>query len=96
MCAAAMALLPLGGCEMFEETYTLSSETVFNQGGVQVEEYVREDFGGSRWLQYHTSNNNSYNICARVSLASGGHTNGHSMGSVLLVPGYGSLDVGYV
>lgn len=91
----AVAALALGGCEMFEETYTISSETLFSDGGVQITEYVEEDFGGTRWFQYNASNNNAEPACVRVSIANG-QTNGHSMGRIIKVNAYDSADVGYV
>lgn len=95
-CCAVLLALPLaGGCEIFEETYTISSDTIFNQGGVEVTEYVEEDFGGSRWFQYRAFNNNGMPRCVRVSIA-GGQTSGHSMGQVIRIDANSSADIGYV
>lgn len=96
VCCAVLLALPLaGGCEMFEETYTISSETLFNQGGVEVTEYVEEDLSGSSWFQYRAFNNNDLARCVRVSIA-GGQTSGHSMGLVIRVDAQSSADIGYV
>lgn len=93
---AALLVAPfLGGCEIFDETYTIASAGVFHEGGVEVVEYVEEDFGGTRWVQYRATNNNDGARCVRVSIASG-RTNGHSMGRVIRVPGYSTEDIGYV
>lgn len=91
------AVLPLlAGCEIFEETYTIASEQLFNEDGVQIQEDVEEDFGGTRWFQYSASNSNDFPVCVRVSIVPGGQTNGHSMGSVINIPAFGTEDVGYV
>jgi hypothetical protein len=95
MVAVGMAVL-LGGCETFEETYTIEQDTLIDEGGVQVTSDLQEDFFGERWFQFRAYNSNSFPVCVQVSLKDGSYTNGHSMGALHRVDSGTSVDVGYI
>lgn len=95
-CAVVMALPLVGGCEVFEETYTVQREALVDQNGVYIYEDLEEDFFGARWFQYTASNSNAFPICVRVSLASGASTSGHSMGRIIRIASGDTVDIGYV
>lgn len=93
--AAGMAVM-LGGCETFEETYTIDQDVIINEQGVQVNSDLEEDFWGSRWYQFRAYNSNAFSICVQVTLKDGSYTSGHSLGAAHLIGPGGSADVGYV
>jgi hypothetical protein len=94
VCVAA--LVALGGCETFDEAYTVQSETIIEGSGVRVFEDLQQDMWGGEWLQYRATNLNDFAVCVQVRLNPGARTSGHSMGSIIRVPGGETVDVGYV
>jgi hypothetical protein len=93
--AAGMVVL-LGGCETFEETYTIEQDVIIDEQGVRVVSDLEEDFWGSSWFQFRAYNSNSFPICVRVSLEDGSYTSGHSLGGAHRIEAGGAADVGYI
>jgi hypothetical protein len=93
--AVGMAVL-MGGCETFEETYTIEQDVIIDEQGVRVVSDLEEDFWGSSWFQFRAYNSNSFPVCVRVSLHDGSYTSGHSLGAVHRIEPSATVDVGYI
>lgn len=96
VCAVAMVLPLLGGCEMLEESYLVEQDVLIDNNGVQVSGDLEEDFFGSRWRQFRAYNSNAFSVCVRLALDAGAQTSGHAMGVIHKLGPSASLDVGYV